>query len=190
MVLYKITTLLRVALLCSLLPISQVFADTSNSQKAVTQFRLELGEIQVVKESEVGGDEVYISVAEYSNYGKPQYHRIPSYPTYWLSRHLTSVKNVHLWHHDLKDGDAVQLIVSVIERDLPPWNVDDLIGAIKVNVNVKDGKTNVTWDHDQFEKEAEVLADDEDPKSPHFTLKGNNSEYKISFNTISERVSN
>lgn len=151
-----------------------------------TKFKLEVAMLSANKLSEQGGDEIYISVVEYSNFGKSTYHRVPSYPTYWLSKHLPSVKKVRLWERDFQDGDAAQLIVSVVERDIPPWNVDDLIGSIKINVNQNDGHLSVEWDPNQYKNEAEV--DQLDKDKPVFVLRGDNSNYKISFDVISETV--
>ncbi|MBT4964490.1 MAG: hypothetical protein HON32_09975 [Francisellaceae bacterium] len=170
---------------CVALGITQV-SIADNAPISTHKFQLEVSALSVTKESESGGDEVYLSIVEYSNYGKSSYFRVPSYPTYWLAKHLKSVKKVRLWEHEFSNGEATQLIVSIVERDLPPWNVDDLIGAIKINLHQKDGALIVEWDPHHFQNEAKV--DEKEPGKPVFVLNGNDSVYEISFDTIIERI--
>lgn len=164
-------------------------ADGTESKLTINKFQLGLASIEAEKLGESGGDEVYISVAEFSNYGKPSYFRVPSYPTYWLSKHFKSVKNVRLWEREFADGEAAQLIVSVIERDLPPWNVDDLIGAVKVNIHQENGIVEIEWDHNYLQNEAKVEVGSKDADNRKFILEGNNSKYNIAFDVLTERVS-
>lgn len=177
-----------VSFLC-LISFNNAIANDSNESASINKFKLGLQSIEANKMSESGGDEVYVSVAEFNNYGKPSYFRVPSYPTYWLSKHFKSVKNVRLWEREFSDGEAAQLIISVIERDVPPWNVDDLIGAVKVNVSQKDGIINIEWDHKYLEHEAKIEVGTKDKDKVNFTLKGNNSEYHVTFDTSIEKVS-
>lgn len=101
---------------------------------------LQLTTIEKIHATENQGDELYFSVTEYSSLDRPTHYEVPSFPTHWLSDHLENVKDVTLWSKRLKEGEGITLLVSLIERDAPPWNVDDLIGSIKVKLFQKDGK--------------------------------------------------
>ena len=157
-------------------------ADTNKAQtKNETGVHVELRLSDIVSNiaSEKSGDELYITVTDYSNFAKPGYSRIPSFPTYWLAKHLNSVSDIKLWEHNFNNGEASQIIISLIEHDMPPWNVDDLIGSVKVNIANRDGKLDIKWDPSIYNNEAAV----EQPikVSPNFVMKGQNSNYNVTF---------
>jgi hypothetical protein len=58
---------------------------------------------------------------------------------HWQINDKNSIENVLLWQRVMKTGAKTQLVISLIESDLPPWDVDDMLGTIKINLVNKDG---------------------------------------------------
>lgn len=130
-----------------------------------THVELVLNELHYLVRNEKGSDEIYLSVTATYSDGKFKSYTIPGgrppvldsaeagFPVgppetpqlYWLTKGMDNVKDVSLWSDDLQAGQAVQLAVSVIEHDMPPWNLDDMIGTVKINVGNKDGKVSADW---------------------------------------------
>lgn len=136
---------------------------------------LTLEDIEVIKTAEQSSsDEIYINITEYSSVDKPTMHRIPEYPSHWLSKYTDKIKNVSLWQKSIQDKESVELVISVIESDAPPWDVDDLIGTVKLKVYLEKGKLEQEWTLPN-----NVIAKQEKEKG-HFLLTGDGAEYKIS----------
>ncbi len=111
------------------------------------------------------GDELYLSVAEFHSDGTSQAYTVPGHfversthygstfppspprhPTlYWNSGQLSQISKLKLWDKPLMDGDAVEIVISLIEHDLPPWDLDDLIGTIKLRLRNEKGRLYVQW---------------------------------------------
>ncbi len=91
--------------------------------------KLSLKAIKPEKTQEATGDELYLDLLTYGEGQKPRHLRIPSKPHYWLSAMLQKVKDVPLLSASLKDKQSLTVIVSLMEKDTPPWNVNDLLGG-------------------------------------------------------------
>ncbi len=149
----------------------------ADSKKPVntTPVILTLEDIQVIKTAaHLSGDEIYVNITEYSSVDKPAMHRIPEYPSHWLSKYIDKVKDVTLWQKPIQDEESVELIISVVESDAPPWDVDDLIGSVKLKVYIEKGKLEQEW---SIPNKAIVKSEGE---KGHFVLTGDGAEYKIS----------
>ncbi len=117
-----------------------IFSTLSFSSWAVAPVvALKLNFIEKIKNLENMGDELYFHITEYSSLSTPVHTLVPEYPINWVSAYLAEVKNVTLWQRALKEGEAVELAISLTERDAPPWNLDDLVGTVKVKFR-RDGK--------------------------------------------------
>lgn len=150
---------------------------TADAKKPVhtTPVILTLEDIQVIKTAaHLSGDEIYVNITEYSSIDKPAMHRIPDYPSHWLSKYIDKVKDITLWQKPIQDGESVELIISVVESDAPPWDVDDLIGSVKLKVYIEKGKLEQEW---SIPNKAIVKSEGE---KGHFVLTGDGAEYKIS----------
>lgn len=104
-----------------------------------------LSKLDVVHPTEKRGDELYFSITEYSSKERPRSYLIPEFPMHWLSAHLQDIKNVNLWDKIIKDGEGVSVIFSLIEQDVAPWNIDDLVGTIKLKVRNEKGVLKREW---------------------------------------------
>ena len=106
---------------------------------------LKLINIKSISTMEKRGDEVYMMVTVYPSDDKPKHYHIPKTPLYWPSEHLDKIKLLNIWHAEIKKDQAVTLILSLMDRDAPPWNTDDLIGEIKVQLKNNKGELESTW---------------------------------------------
>jgi hypothetical protein len=153
-------------------------AKNSSSLSAhTTPVSLILENIQIVKKSEESSsEEIYMNITEYSSVDKPSMHRVPEYPSHWLSKFSDKIKDIPIWNKSIQDGESVELIISVVESDAPPWDVDDLIGSVKLKVYIEKGKLEQEW---SIPNKQIVKTDGE---RDHFILTGDGAEYKISLN--------
>lgn len=135
---------------------------------------LKLSAIERVTTTEEGGDELYFSITEYSSKMHPRHYVIPAFPTHWLSDHLNGVKDIVLWEKKLQDTEAVTVLVSLVESDVPPWNVDDLIGTVKLKAINNGEQIESQWRIPNKEY-SEKLSGSENS----FVLSGEGGEYHI-----------
>lgn len=140
---------------------------------------VELDSIKAIKKSERNGDEIYLSITKYSNQSDPAIFRVPQFPMHWLSKELPMVSNIKLWTGEVKEDETVLLIFSLLEQDVPPWNVDDHIGSAKVRITNRDGNILAVWGQPSFVDQPKVIQSE--AKYPEYTMYGDDSEYKIKF---------
>ncbi len=135
---------------------------------------VKLESIEKIHSQEERGDELYFSVTEYSSTKSSDHYQVPDFPTHWLSAYLDQVKNVNLWEKELQPDEAIQLIISLVERDVPPWNVDDLIGTVKLKLKWKNNLLSKEWSIPNQENTARV------PDTTNtFKLTGDEGQYRI-----------
>lgn len=139
-----------------------------------SKLALKLTAIERITATEEGGDELYFSITEYSSKMHPRHYVIPAFPTHWLSDHLKGVQDIVLWEKNLVDAEAVTVLVSLVESDTPPWNVDDLIGTVKLKALNTGKEVDAQWRIPNREF-AEKLSGSENS----FVLTGDGGEYHI-----------
>lgn len=113
--------------------------------KESTNLVVKLDSIVKIHSQEERGDELYFSITEYSNKQGSDHYQVPNFPTHWLSSHLSQVDDVSIWQKNMSNGEAIELIISLVERDVPPWNVDDLIGSIKLKLKFENNQLEKEW---------------------------------------------
>lgn len=106
---------------------------------------LTVANMQASKQQETKADELYFDIAEYTQKGLQQFYRVPEKPIHLLSTHLKKVNNFNLWHNTLKNGESTEVIISLIEEDYSPWDLDDLIGVVKLKIKNEKGKLVTAW---------------------------------------------
>lgn len=111
--------------------------DQDNLVAKPAEMTLTLKQISSSQTSEKSGDEVYIDIFELSDDRRPKKFHIPKYPHHWPSVMLSKVKNIPLWQGRLNPTGEVKLIVSLLDKDAPPWNNNDLIGAAEIYITVE-----------------------------------------------------
>lgn len=113
--------------------------------KPVLKPELVLDHIKAIQTRERRGDQVYLDISTYRANQPTRYHRIPKHPIHWQSALIDKIKSVPLWSEEIKEGQEVILIISLMEQDLPSINPDDLIGSIRVKLKNKRGQLRVQW---------------------------------------------
>ncbi|MEY3182066.1 MAG: hypothetical protein RLZ35_51 [Pseudomonadota bacterium] len=147
---------------------------------AEDKLQVKLINMQAEALSEENGDEVYISVTKYSNQGHPEEFRIPSAPKNWFFKRLSEAKNVTLWEGTVATGEEIKLLISIAEQDFPPWDVDDLIGTLQLDLKRVKGRLVEAWSIPAMDGQPSI----EDKgavssKGRRYVLHGDNSRYEI-----------
>lgn len=142
---------------------------------------IKLGEIKSIKSSEKSGDELYFSVTSYVKKSKPTFTRVPMFPVHWMTKHLEKVKDVILWSGTLAVGESRQVVLSLVEQDVQPWDVDDHLGSVKVTFANKGGEIKKQWSVPNYKDQTDVSKDSDTEEKVSFTFKGEGGEYKASF---------
>lgn len=120
----------------------------SNSKTALLRPAIQLDSLVPIKKTEKDKDEIYVSVSEFNSNGKNRYYTIPQSPVYWPDKSVNQISNFQLWQGKLPAKGATEVIISLIEQDTPPWNLDDLIGVIKIKMMNDAGQLRYEWYQD------------------------------------------
>ncbi len=143
--------------------------------------KIKLESIKVIKPAEKGGDEIYFSVTSYAKKKEPIFKRVPMFPVHWLAKHLKKVKDVILWEGTLAEGDAHQIVLSLVEQDIPPWNIDDHLGSVKVKIANERGTFRRKWTMPDYKDQTKVKQTDRDSFNPSFVFYGEGGKYRATF---------
>ena len=123
------------------------------AMSAAEDITLRLEKIKVIKSEEKNGDELFFSVTEIPKtpaFGKqpfelPRHFQIPSYPTHWLSAHLQKVTDIILWKKTMKTCEPMDVLVSLVEQDNIPWDMNDLLGSFELKLRCERGQLTTEW---------------------------------------------
>ncbi len=143
-------------------------------EKSGTEFQVSLEQLKKIKSTESQGDELYFSVTEYSSIERPRTYLLPNFPTHWLSEHLSEIKDLALWQKNIDKNESIMLVISLLERDAPPWNTDDLIGTLKLKIYHEDGQLKHVWQIPNH-KEVEMT----DKNKQQFIFSGDSGKYEL-----------
>lgn len=138
---------------------------------------IQLDSIVPLKGTEKAKDEVYVSVSEFNSNGKNRYYTIPQSPVYWPEKSVNQISNFQLWQGKLPAAAATEVVISLIEQDTPPWNLDDLISVIKVKMMNDAGQLHYEWYQD-----GKLIGRQKDKISIH--LIGHDGIYKANLSLI------
>lgn len=152
---------------------------TTKSKSASTLLRpaIQLDSIVPVKGTETAKNEIYVSVSEFNSNNKNRYYTIPQSPVYWPKKSMDQISNFQLWQGKLPTAGAAEVVISLIERDTPPWKLDDLISVIKVKMINNGGQLYYEWYQDGklIDKQKDKIMID---------LNGSSATYKASFSLL------
>lgn len=140
-----ITKFALTSILCVLL--SPVFAETKQQNYKIILESI----MQKTPTRDVFTDKVYASIIKYPQNQRPVMVRVPEFPTYWLANQLGEVKDITLYEDSIGLEESYYLIISFVEQDLEPWNADDLIGTIRLNLKNIAEKLENSWEVPVFE---------------------------------------
>ncbi len=147
------------------------------------EISVKLKNLKMIQQQEKGGDELYISVTEYPAQGKPIHYQVPSYPTHWLSKYITNVKDVVIWKKTDAKCEGAELLITLVEEDFVPWNMDDSLGSVALKVECVNGKAIEKWSIPD-QKTAEKISNE----NGAFTFKGKGAQYKALFTIESKAI--
>lgn len=131
----------HVGFLIGLLFSASIFAINNQTIKP----NLLLNQIQVVNEGELLGDSLYFDITIVRINQPTQYIRIPEYPLHLPSFKAKALKPTTLWSESIDNGKKVILVISLMEQDSKPFNPDDLIGSIRIELKNENGHLNAIW---------------------------------------------
>ena len=134
--------------------------------------------VKVIKAQERDGDELYFSISVYRPGKETEYFRVPQAPEHWPSQMMNKVKMVKLWSEPLKDGESVNLVVSLVDSDDSVINPDDLIGSIRVKLSNRDGVLHTEWVLPNT-KNKPLASKDQNGEMHNFTLMDNGGDYEV-----------
>lgn len=179
--------------------------------KSVTA-SLYLQNIKAIKKNESSSDEIYFSITEFSSDKKNLTYTIPGFishnhrqfatPTligpsgvynhpvmHWNSTQLKKVNHAKLWEKVLKEGQSVELFLTVIEHDAQPFDLDDPIGALKIRVSNKKGKILTLWRYlGNTKSELISSSKNEGGERKGYQFMGSNSKYNLNFHLMIKKT--
>lgn len=165
-----------VAFICLVLGTSMALAQAKDAIVPT----LYLKAIQAKTQTEVSGDEVYLAITEFSPGGKNRHYTVPQFPLRWPAGALPHIADLALWKTVLGSGESTEVVVSVVEHDTPPWNLDDMIGSIKIKMLNEKGVLKSQWI--PIDKEAREQTVIEKEKTVHsYPLRGEGGHYQVDF---------
>lgn len=138
---------------------------------------VKLEHLEAIHTQEKNGDELYFSITEYPQGEMPSHYQVPRYPTHWLSKYLNNVQNVMLWNKGMESCKNVDVVISLVEEDFFPWNLDDRLGSVKFTVTCEQGKVKTGWVIAPDEKTTEKILNEKDA----FSFKGKDADYRAVF---------
>jgi hypothetical protein len=144
---------------------------------------INLVKLKAVQPSEKAGDELYMNITVYPSQGHSQNFQVPDHPMHWLTKHVNKIDNLTVWHGELKSGESTNIVLSLIEKDAPPFNPDDLIGTVNVFIKNDNGKLVTTWKLPN-RTDAKPVEVTEAGKEQLFKLTGEDSIYEATFSFI------
>lgn len=137
---------------------------------------VKLEAIEKIQSQELGGDELYFTITEFPLGKSPSYYQIPGYPTHWLSDHLEKIKDIVLWKKSVRACENIDVVFSLVEKDLPPWNLDDDLGTVELKVRCENGQVKANWSIPNPKTAATILEG-----GSAFSFTGKNAEYHAVF---------
>ncbi len=152
--------------------ILSLFSTTAFSDEA----KIVLKSVKIESSQEQSGDELYISVTEFPKKQLPQNYQVPTFPTHWLSQYITNVRDVLIWKKDLKDCNDIDLMLTLVEEDVQPWNADDSLGTLKLKLTCQNGKMHGFW----VIPDAGIVSKNANQKDS-FVFSGDKSKYDLQF---------
>jgi len=106
---------------------------------------LKLVSIQAERTSEKSGDDLYFSITSYSNKKRAGLNRVPMEPLHWLSNNLEAAKDKLLWQDSLQEGEEIEVLISFMRQENPPWDPDNLLGCVEVQLKNHKGRLVKRW---------------------------------------------
>lgn len=150
------------------------YINQANAQKE--NIAVTLKNLEVIQTQEKGGDELFISVTEFPTQENARHYQIPAYPTHWLSKYLKNVKDVVIWQKSLNHCEPIDLLISLVEEDFAPWDLDDSLGSVELKVECVNGQSVEKWIIPDTKNTVKINGNDNG-----FSFTGHKAEYRAIF---------
>jgi len=141
---------------------------------------LSLVVLKAISTTERTGDELYVDVTVFRSEGTSEHVRFPQKQKYWPSGHLEKAQNLQLWDGKIEDGQAVEILVALVDHDMLPWNTDDLIGTVRLNLKNRHGSIESSWNVPNQPKTSISVITKQGP-TQKFSLFKDDAHYDLSF---------
>jgi hypothetical protein len=148
--------------------------------KQMEQYSIKLDSLKAIKQQERLGDELYVSISEFTQGSEPRHYQIPAYPAHWVSKYLNQINHLTIWQRPLNQCESTDVVISLVEEDFGPWSNEDLIGSVRLHIRCDNGKMTTHWDIPNKKITTPVNG-----KPNVFTFSGNNAKYEATF-SVSE----
>lgn len=158
-----------------LILISMILIAASHHCFAQEIIQLKLKKLEAVQNQEQQGDELFFHITEFPEKSKPKHYYIPNRPAHWLSKHLDQVQNINLWQKSAQ-CENTEVLISLVEEDVEPWNINDLLGSVLLKVKCVDGKISKEW----FIPDPNITMNSS-MESNVFQFQGKKAKYKATF---------
>lgn len=139
---------------------------------------VQLVQIEAVKTADEKGDAVYFSIAAYPTECAASLDRVPVFPTHWLSKELSDIKNATLWKGNIADEVGVLLIFTLLAQEVEMLESDRLIGSVSVQLTNNGGNISSVWSQPDFVDQPRV---DQRNTLPEYMMFGDQSQYLVKF---------
>lgn len=106
---------------------------------------LSVQQIDDVKDAGWLGDNVYFVITEFSGGQHGRQYTIPTYPAHWPAKALKKVHHLPIWQGQVAPTQTVHLSIELIKSNAPPFHIDDLLGAVKLNLTDAGGQLVGNW---------------------------------------------
>jgi hypothetical protein len=139
-----------------------------------------LDEIQIISEHDKMGDQLYFYVLENRKDQDLEDRTMPAFPFSYTKKNIKEFESVLLWRDEVAKNNQVDMTVSLLEREAPPWFQDDVMGIVSLNIKNDADKIKVKW------KNEENCSIDSTSKSDvkKITIQRDAGQYKIKLRVV------
>ncbi|NBW56854.1 hypothetical protein EBR43_03545 [bacterium] len=132
--------------------------------------------IEIKKQSDGLGDQLYFYVIDEKANGKRSAELYPMYPFSYTQSNLVNFKPTVFWKGLVQQDQKVLLTLSVIEREMPPLIADQLCGTIGITLHNDKNQLKALWSVENF---AHLLSKDHTLLTQQIDIKHENAEYTL-----------
>ena len=140
------------------------------------ELRLIMEKIEIIKQSDVIGDQLYFHVLFAKNDDKLKAKLLPPMPFSYTQNNLKKFKPSTFWSGQLNDGETAEITIAFLEREMPPLLEDELLASLKVNLKVHKDSVNAVWNGGKY---ATLMSGNNTDLKQVFHVKHEHAEYKL-----------
>lgn len=139
-----------------------------------------LDEIQIISEHDKMGDQLYFYVLENRKDQDLEDKITPKFPFSYTKKNIKDFQSTLLWKDEIANNDQVDLTVSLLEREAPPWFQDDVMGIVSLLLKNDADKISIKWKNE----EGCTINSTKDSKVKNITIQRDAGQYKIKVRVV------